>query len=318
MSNERDYWPTTDWQRTTTVRQAESESLESLSESIQESCPKITSALAIRDGDLVYEFYGADCTQDSLHYVFSVTKSVLSAVVGVAIREGYIRNLDQRVSDFFPNHPDALRDKETLLVRHLITMTAGLQLESPSAPVPDRIRALYQSSEHSAGTHFLYSDPVADLLSAIITISSGRNAFQIAKPFLFDPLGIDKATWGQDEHGHCGGAAGVEWTTREMAKFGFLYLSQGRWDRHEVLSSGWVSDSTKVQSQGGPPANHPYGYMWWIGEAYGPNAYYSAGLCGQLLLVLPRLDMVIALTCNETEGGDSVAVVRRLLRILSR
>ena len=317
LSQQRDYWPTEDW-KTPLPDQVrwDTKSVADITDYIQNNCRNITSVLVIKNGYLVYEVYAQECSRDTTHYVFSVTKSVLSAVVGIAVREGFIKHLEQPISDFFPEHKTG-KSRTDIRIKHLLTMTAGLAADdSYNAENPTK-HALWLPRESPPGAQFQYSDHVARLLSAIVTISSsGRNSFHLAKQYLLAPLGLHSVRWPDDSQGHSHGAAGLTWTSRDMAKFGYLYLNDGIWDGEEILPSAWIEESRRVHNQGGPPVNDAYGYMWWIGELSGYKTYYAAGLFFQRIYIVPQLDAVFVLTCNEQEGDNPRVVIEQLADLI--
>jgi CubicO group peptidase (beta-lactamase class C family) len=143
------------------------------------------------------------------------------------------------------------------------------------------------------------------LLSIVLTRAIRQDARGFARRNLFDPLRIDNYDWTVDADGHLIGATSLFLTARDMAKVGVLYLRQGRWGDKQIVSKAFVLDSTTRQSEGGPPSNAAYGYFWWIGKTKtGDDAFFAAGQNDQLVYVVPKLDVVVALAAESIPGGS--------------
>ena len=221
-----------------------------------------------------------------------MTKSVLSAVVGLAIGHKHIESVEQPLTDFYPDCSEGTRD---LRLVHLLSMTSGCDLNR-------RGDVLSLTRICEPGTVFEYSDALANLLGRLVTRATGKSAFEFARPLLFEPLELDSVEWRADPHGNSYGAGGLLWNARDMARFGDLFLNAGRWNGEQIVSRDWVRESTRRHSDGGPPLDCPYGYMWWVSEFCGYRAFHAAGYGGQVLAVFPDLRMVVSMTADEDEG----------------
>ncbi len=276
--------------------------------------PDIQSLLVVRNGYLVFENYyglGMPDRQDTIH---SVTKSFTSALVGIARSQGMLTDLNQTLPDFFPKYYDDRTDpaKRKISLRHLLTMTAGLQpvkVKDWSLLLQwnfsqDRVRfTLDLPLIHPPGQVFDYSNPISHLLSIILTEKSGLSLWDFAHRNLFDPLGIKPRLWKQDARGYYSGHGSLYLSPREMAKFGFLYLNRGVWDGKQIVPADWIDESTQTQVKAG--GDYDYGYQWWIRPVAGCPSYRGWGRNGQFIVVVPELDLVIAVTSRTGMPGRS-------------
>ncbi|MDE3005040.1 MAG: serine hydrolase [Gemmatimonadota bacterium] len=290
--------------------------------------PNIHSILVYRRGQLVLEEYFSgtmlsdgtyrDFSRDTLHDIFSVSKSIVSAAVGLAIASGAIESLDQAVMDFFPEYrPQVGGSLDLLTIRHLLSMTAGLEWDESSSSYFDADNShrrmmdardpieyvLTRPVLHPPGTVFTYSTGLSSLLGELIARATGDRYSEFLGRSLFDPLGIERAAWlpfYQDNVESAGG--GLQLRPRDMTKFGVLYLNRGEWQGTNILSSAWVDESTTAQAPGGF-----YGYQWWLGIGgigQTNRAFFrAAGLAGQHIYIYPDLDLVAVFTGNGSGGG---------------
>jgi CubicO group peptidase (beta-lactamase class C family) len=302
---ERTYWPTDGWRTSTPEEQGmDSELLTEMLAYIEENRVRIDSVTIVRRGYLVLDAYFHGYEKNTKHDLWSCTKSVTSALVGIAMDQGYIQSVDQPVLSFFPERTVANLDsrKEALTLEHLLTMTDGLdwltkdfRTVSAGDTWPEMRQSgdwvqfvLDRSMAEEPGTRWNYNDGASHLLSAIIQETTGMTALELAEEHLFDPLGISVAGWLSDPQGrNCGGTY-LRMTPHEMAKFGYLYLNEGLWDGEQIVPAAWVKASTTNHS---PTPGMYYGYQWWVVPWAG---YYTAsGGAGQYIMVLPELDMVV-------------------------
>lgn len=288
---------------------------------IQARLPHVRSLLVARHGSLVLEKYYGDASRDGLHNIQSMTKSVSSALVGVALRKGLITSLDARILDYYPEYRDVITDRrvEAITIRNLLTMASGIdamQLSFDKAltnPIRDILR---QRLLYAPGQGFTYSSPAAHLLGGVLRKAAGRDVFDFAAAELFRPLGMGRVVWYADSRGlQSGGLSGL-WRSRDILKLGELYLRQGRWRRAELIPPAYIVESVKVQNTGlffGEPAR--YGYMWWITNIAGYDAFYARGYGGQYLMVLPKADMVVLCTSDwkQPEYPEHFALIEEFI-----
>ena len=281
----------------------------------------IHSLLIIRHGYLVAEVYYGANSPTLKHDLYSVTKSFTSALVGIAIHEGYIHGVNQPVLDLFADRQVANLDarKKAMTLEHLLTMSSGLDWpESGNAYTttdnpyvrmmrsPDWVQfVLDRPMAQPPGAAFNYNSGASHLLSAIVQKTTGTSTLAFAHEHLFKPLGIADVAWGADAAGIAVGGSDLRLTPRDMAKFGYLYLRGGVWDGGQIVPAEWVKTSTTKHIKSSD-AGLDYGYQWWIW----PDGFAAQGLGGQYVFVRPRQDLVVVftawLTGSETEGPPAL------------
>ncbi len=305
----REYWPTNGWRSSTPEEQGmDSEKLATADEFITNRLPDAFSLLVVKNGYLVFEKYYSWGSPDRYAVVHSVTKSFTSALIGIALNQGHLYSVDQKLMDFFPEYATDELDprKKEISLEHLLTMSAGFRWREWG---PD-MRNWYSSSdwlkfaiqlpqENSPGDAFNYNTSTSHLLSAILARSTKTSTMDFAKQSLFEPLGIESSYWHQDPQGYYIGGFGLGLSARDLAKFGFLYLNHGFWNGQSIVPEYWVKESTRQWMHSynmyGPIG---YGYQWWIKEVDGCFSYRAWGRRGQFIVVIPELDMVIVVTSN--------------------
>lgn len=326
-SLKRDYWPTDHWQQSSPEAQGmDSEKLLRVIPFIIQNLPEIQSLLVVRGGYIVFENYYGLGMPDRQKTVHSVTKSITATLFGIAKDRGLIENLDRTLPEFFPEYFDATTDprKKTISLKHLLTMTAGLQ------PVNAKDRSLFLEWSFSAdrvkftidlpvvqtpGEIFAYSNPISHLLSVILEKKSGQRLESFAHLHLFKPLGIDPRLWREDAQGHNTGHGGLYLSTRHMAKIGFLYLNRGVWDGKQIISADWVDESTRIHVSAG--REYAYGYQWWIRPVTGCYSFRAWGRNGQFIVIVPDLDLVVAVTSRTRLPGKPSAHYAPLFDIVA-
>lgn len=332
---QRNYWPTENWQPAAPQQvDMNATMLEQIHRYTSTCVPDIHSLLVVRNGYLVFEEYYHGFHQGSYHSISSATKSIVSALFGVAFAQGFIKSLDQPVLDFFPEYVANETDprKQALTLRHLLSLTGGFSHEFPENYHLDPVRlALARPMIQQPGQEFYYDSQAVDILSGILTRTTGRNAATFACETLFKILGIwqeetarfvwktdpegahiwhefayfdekDGFLWKIDPQGNNPGGFGIHLTAREMAKIGYLYLNSGFWDGTPVIPVDYVAEATGPQSNGGPPVNVPYGYLWWITQHGEKAAFFASGYGNKCIYVIPELDLVLVSTGSSTQG----------------
>jgi CubicO group peptidase (beta-lactamase class C family) len=294
------------------------ELLANLDREIQVRYRSIAAFLVVRRGTLVLESYYGGWGQDDKHLVASVTKSFVSALLGIAIDQGFIEGVDQRVLGFFPECTPGAGDqlKREMTIKHLLTMTAGFQWRTGARNHELYIDRLRRSKdwvafildlpvqERSFGA-FQYNSGASHLLSAIITRSTGSCAEAFAAEHLFEPIGIAQPTadmqhgysqedvfrnraggWPKDPQGNSIRGWGLFLKPRDMARFGYLYVNGGHWDGEQIVSERWVRDSITAHTPG-------YGYQWWLRDVNGVFCFSAVGQGGQHIFCVPQHDLVV-------------------------
>ena len=259
------------------------------------------SLLVLRHGTVVAEAYRAPFDADTPHRMYSVTKSFTSSAIGLAIADGLL-TVEDRVVDIFPDLAPHPIDQHlaALRVKHLLTMSA----EHPALPGPRTSPSvaafLAEKLVLPPGSRFDYSNRCSYLLAAIVQRLTGEPLDDYLRPRLFDPLGIAVRPWLKSEEGVNNGGWGLHLTTRELARFGQLYLQRGIWEGCRILPGAWVSEATSKRVElwgnaGAPDWSAGYGYQFWQGRH---GSHRADGLLGQFCLLLPRLDALIATTAG--------------------
>ena len=305
------YWPTQGWRTSTPAEQGmNAERLALMMDSVRQQNLDLHSLLVIRDGAIVSETYFGSNTPETRREIYSVTKSFIATLVGVAIDKGIIAGVERPVGDFFPDRKFANWDaaKQAMTLENLLTMTTGLDWPEADATFQqlhggrDWVKFVMDEPMRSQpGAEFNYCSGCSHVLSAIIQQQTGMNTRDFAQRELFEPLGINDAVWDTDTTGIAIGGCGLQLTPRDMAKLGYLYLNGGMWDGRQIVSTGWVKTAT--QKHTGTDTDLGYGYQWWIYPRWG--AYAALGRYGQTIFVIPDLNLIV-LTTAALEGPDPI------------
>lgn len=321
-------WPTDGWTRSTPAEQRlDPNPLDDLVGLMRQgkTYPNLHSLLIVRNGYLVLEEYFGGYHADSLHTLQSVSKSFTSAMMGIAIDQGRIRGVEEKILDFFPDIRDIqnLDDrKRSIKLKDLLTMRSGTDYHEGYDGSPhDRLNHLDEGWDRfylnrpmvsRPGSRFQYDSGGVILMSAILRNRTGMHADGFADRYLFPPLGISKRKWFKNEEGHPHTGGGMYLLPRDMAKFGLLYLRSGQWEDRQVVPAWWVEASFKKHvlfsdRRGGHDIG--YGYLWWILEADPGgsgdiNIFAAKGFMGQYIFVIPEHDMVVVVTGGARSGFD--------------
>jgi CubicO group peptidase (beta-lactamase class C family) len=275
------------------------------------------SLMILRKGKVVAEGWWAPYAPSLKHTLYSLSKSFTSTAIGLAAAEGKL-SVEDKVISFFPNEkPENVSENlAAMRLKDLLTMSTGHDKDTTPAVRESSdnnwVKSfLAQPVEHKPGTFFVYNSGATYMLSAIIQKLSGQTLLEYLKPRLFAPLGIEGMDWEVDPNGINTGGWGLRVKTEDIAKFGQLYLQEGTWNGKKILTESWVADATskQVQSKGGARVQEEndwqqgYGYQFWRCRN---NSYRGDGAFGQYCIVMPKEDMVIAIT---SETGDMQAIL---------
>lgn len=272
---------------------------------VEARLPKLFSVLMIHKGIVILERYYHGAGPDTLFDLRSVTKSFTSAAVGMALADGYIKDLDDPIRFYLPDHVFPTGELvRSITVRELLTMTSGFYWRTGSklgeAYVPrmhrckDWLRFILRLPVDPASRgSFLYRSPDSHLLSCLISSASGRKMSEYLDKKLFHPMSILPGEWEEDPQGHTAGHIHLKLNARDMAKFGWLYMSGGIWEGQELLPRRWTEDSLTPHSRGQEGFGE-YGYQWWIGSVAGRRAGYAWGHGGNFIMLFPSIETVIA------------------------
>ncbi|MCP4542198.1 MAG: serine hydrolase [Chloroflexi bacterium] len=294
----------------------------------------VHSILIVKDGKLAFEEYFdghtfaynddqhrgelVDFDMDTTHNLASVTKSFTSALVGIAIDRGFIQGVDEKIFAFFPDYAN-LNDerKDEITLEHLLTMTSGLEwneMELAYSDINNDLIQLFRVSDpieyilakpiiSEPSTEWYYNGGNTNLLGKVIREATGQRMDDFAAEYLFAPLGITDYEWDHINLDMIHASGNLKLRPRDMAKFGYLFLSGGVWNGEQIISQEWVETSTKEHIS--TPWGDGYGYQWWLKTYhYGSalvDSFYAVGWGGQRIIVFPSLDMVLVFT-----GGNYV------------
>jgi CubicO group peptidase (beta-lactamase class C family) len=261
----------------------------------------MNSFMLVRHGRVVAEGWWSPYDAETPHSLYSLSKSFTSTAVGLAVSEGKL-SVDDEVLKFFPEDAPAEQSKnlKSMRVSDLLRMSAGHQAEASLTTSADRPWTrifLAQPVPHKPGTHFLYNTPATYMLSAIVQKATGQTVLDYLRPRLFEPLGIERPTWGASPQGISLGGYGLSIRTEDIARFGQLYLQKGEWKGKQLIPEAWVAAATARQTSNGsnPKSDwdQGYGYQFWRCRN---GAYRGDGAFGQYCIVMPEQDAVIAIT----------------------
>lgn len=276
---------------------------------------KICCSLIVQDGFIVRERYGQGFTKNTKGNVFSVTKSVLSALIGIAIGKGYL-GLRDAVSDHFPEFVQGPGEwlKEDITVENLLTMTSGIFCPTNAgfnrrmSESDDELALLLRLPVNRKDVgRFRYQDANYHLLSNVLYRATQKTPLEFAREVLFEKLGIgieteaggmDPSEWEADGKGVNYGGFGLRLSGRDMAKFGSLYVRQGVWKGQSLVPEEWILLSTS----GKVPTTEKglyYGYGWWSCDVGGLKTYYALGAGGQYVICTPQLALVQVYLCEK-------------------
>ncbi len=296
------------------------EKIKELEKTINSDYSNITGIVVQKNGIKLYEKYFNGYTPDNSIHVYSVTKSIFSALIGIAIDKGHIKSVDQKVLDFFPNYTVKTGEKtiQGVTIKNLLTMTAPYKYKTEPYekffaslnPIQDALDLL--GGEESIGEFNYSAIGGTHILSGILVRATGQSILDFAAENLFSPLGInvthnvvlhnkeehiavmnDKNTsgWVVDPQGINTAGWGLFLTPVDMAKIGQLYLGGGMWNGEQIVPAGWIDESTKEHSRWGELS---YGYLWWIIDDK-EHIYAALGDGGNVIYVNTNKKMVISI-----------------------
>lgn len=323
--NNRPNWPTDGWETTSMTDHNIDPAKMELANQFAENDPLAKALLVVKDGYIVYENYYGDGSIDASTNLWSVTKSFSSALVGFLMDDNTIASTDLLMADLLPQYPEF----NAIKLQHVLTMTTGLAWEEEGPLWVQWIfsddwvtEALARGQIYEPGSRFKYSSGNSHFLTSLVHYKTNSHVGLLAKDRLFDPLGIEfhplteiitydnweqyieplPQSWRQDTKGIECASFSLYLTARDMAKFGYLYLNRGRWDHQQILSESWVKTSTK-DHETNIYGRYSYGYQWYITLVDGHPAFLASGFGGQIIGVVPSLDLVLVL---KYEAEDPV------------
>ena len=280
--------------------------------------------LVARHGEIVFERRYRGSGPDDLHCIHSVTKSVISTLIGILAGDKLV-SLEAPVASLID--APALRTdpiKAAITVRHLLTMSSGLyghgwwdidELEARREPVLEG--ALEAPLVAAPGWGFLYNNGASHVLSAVIEAVSGTTPSDLAGERLFGPLGIDRWSWPTDPQGRHWGCGELALSARDLLKLGLLFLHGGVIGDTRVVDEEYVRTATSPLMEGGPPERCGYGLLWWVADRLTPPSYFAGGYGGQYVVVVPDLDLVVV-TMGDADAMADPPMGLALRRLVHR
>jgi len=280
-------------------------------ETIQEQDYDIDSVTIIRNGYMVADATVYPFQPDSRHIIHSCTKSIISALIGIAIDEAHIESIDQPILDLFPERTVANLDaeKKVMTLEHVLMMASGWECRDSYLYRWHGLHEMEQSGDwvqfmldlpmaEVPGSRFEYCNGGSFLLSAIIQETTGTSAAEFAEAHLFGPLGISDVLWPSNPQGITIGWGDLRMRPHDMAKIGYLYLNKGQWEGQQIVPAAWVATSTRKHISA--TLQDGYGYQWWIADN---GVYMALGYAGQFIFVAPEKALVVVFT-SELEERD--------------
>lgn len=285
--------------------------------------PAVTGVVVIRHGSLAFETYRAHHDATSLVNIRSVTKSVTSTLVGIALQRGDIDRIDVTVGEVIPDRIPAAADPAVanITMESFLSMTSGLWWDThddwPMLLAADNwvTNTLRQPVIAPQGTQFLYNTGGSHLVGVMLAEMVGQPLEDYAATHLFGPLGIAPGPWMRSPQGEVNGGSGLELLPRDMAKLGHLLLERGIWHGTQVVDSSYAGAATTRQSDGeavtGGSIGVAYGFQWWITNGAGYEAFFALGFGGQYIYVVPDLDLVVVVAAGFPDGTTPILTSHR-------
>jgi CubicO group peptidase (beta-lactamase class C family) len=279
-----------------------------------------TAFLVVHDDELLYERYFNGYDETSVQTSFSIAKSFASALVGIAIDEGHIKSVDEPITDYIPELLEKDQRFKSITIRHLLTMTSGMKYEEggdlPWSEEADDTKTYYATDlrelalencriEGEPGAYFEYNNYNPLLVGLILERATGMPVARYLQEKLWKPMGMEAdGSWSLDstQSGFEKMESGVNARARDFARFGTLFAKEGNWEGRQLISRGWVEESTRADTTTDPSLD--YQYFWWVDTPDGKSHFSARGNYGQYIYVAPEKDLVIVrLGKEEGEKG---------------
>ena len=290
-----------------------------------------TAFLVIHDDKLVYERYFNDYDETSVNTSFSMAKSFASALVGIAIDEGYIKSVNEPITNYLPELLEKDERFESITIRNLLTMSSGIKYEEggdlPWSEEADDTKTYYATDlrelalncriEGKPGEYFEYNNYNPLLVGLILERATGMPVSRYMEEELWKPMGMEAdGSWSLDssQSGFEKMESGVNARARDFARFGMLFAKEGNWRGRQLISQGWVEESTRPDATTDPSSN--YQYFWWVDTPDGKNHFSAQGNFGQYIYVAPEKDLVI-IRLGKEEGEQGYGYWTSLFEELS-
>lgn len=317
-----------------------------INNAVKEDIPSLGAILVWRKNGLVNEQYFHGAADTTAFDIKSVTKCVLSALTGIINDQGLLPQINTPVLSIMPQYaatapyqkdawyPQLLQTtdslKRLLTLKHLLTMQTGFlwddnnllihrTFQASSNPVKFMLDLTYQVPP---GTTFGYCTGACQVVSAVLEKSINSDLRLYADSMLFKPAGITVALWPVDRSGTPSGGSAMQMSPRNMMKFGLLFLHEGKANGRQLISGEWIRESTseqvKLDEWDVMPGANGYGYYWWRRITNGHQAYVASGYGGQLICIVPDLDLVIVTACFINDQNRGRSEIKRLHLIIDK
>ncbi len=316
-----------------------STNIKELEQRISSDYPNTAGIIVQKSGVKLYENYFGGYTADTTFHIFSVSKSIISALIGIAVANGSIDSIDRKVLDFFPDYMPKRGEKtaQRVTLRDMLTMTAPFKYKS--APYTkyftsqDWVKSALDllGGKGEIGS-FRYTPLIGpDIFSGILTRATGQSVLQFAYKNLFSPLGIDvtqnvvfhtkeeqlsimmdrhESGWVADPQGINTAGWGLFLKPSEMAKIGQLYLNRGIWDGKQILPADWIAESTKEQSRW-DELKLSYGYLWWVIDE-NEHSFAAMGDGGNVIYVNPAKELIVVIaSLFKPNAKDRIELIKQ-------
>ena len=276
-----------------------------------------TAFLVIHDDKLLYEKYFNGYDERSLNTSFSMAKSFASALVGIAIDEGYIKSADEPITNYIPQLLEKDKRFKSITIRNLLTMSSGIKYEEgatlPWSEEADDTKTYYSTDlrelalencriKGKPGEYFEYNNYNPLLVGMILERATGMPVSRYMQEKMWKPLGMEAdGSWSLDstQSGFEKMESGVNARARDFARFGMLFAKEGNWRSKQLVSRKWVEESTRPDASTDP--SQDYQYFWWINTPQGKDHFSAQGNYGQYIYVAPEKDLVI-IRLGKEEG----------------
>ncbi|MBN1479787.1 class C beta-lactamase-related serine hydrolase [candidate division KSB1 bacterium] len=252
---------------------------------------------------------------DTTQNIYSITKSVLSILTGIALEKGLLENIDQKIGPIIENLSEACRpEHENLTIRHLLTMSCGLPWSELDALATDYTKWASADNQvdyvlslpfvHPPGEIYTYNSGASHLLSVILAHASKETTQDFANKYLFTPLQISPGAWSKDKQGYYNGSSTLRLGPHALLKIGLLVLNNGRYKDKQVVPQEWITLATQqhITTNNAVPYGPGYGFLWWAGRQNGHDYYFANGWGGQFILNVPTLELTIVAQSNWNLG----------------
>lgn len=268
----------------------------------------LSSVLIVKNNKLVVEQYFHGCSKNDAFNISLMTQTIVSSLIGIAINENIIKNINEKVLDLLPEYKNKafVSDKKDLTIEHLLKNTAGLsgdKYERSFQSLNWTKSSLFRPRIKKTGD-FYFQQQTAHLLSTIITKSSGINTRDFAEKFLCKPLGIKIIDWFQSPEGIYRGSNAIYFTSRDLARYGQLYLLGGKVENKQIIPVNWVAQSTSKQVDINFKINDDFnitgiGYSWLLGKIKNLDVYLASDMGGQFIINIPSKNITIITTASK-------------------